>query len=258
MARSPSQGESRKSRLTQAKRLRAAGLALLLLAVSGVAQGPPVQREDAAVKQVESLLKQARKEIRDFREGGDKSDDPNHPAVKWAAALWEFRQQNAGTPAAARATSEAVHLLIHADRFAEATAKADSVAPEDAAWELLAGVLLEAASIQNDYSFFIHKAELLLRIWSEEKRRAPLRFNLGRAYWQQGELDKAKAAFRAVLEEAPGSPSAQQAEGALYEITQLGAGQPAPVFSVRARDGSAISLEDFRGKAVLLIFWATT
>jgi thiol-disulfide isomerase/thioredoxin len=41
------------------------------------------------------------------------------------------------------------------------------------------------------------------------------------------------------------------------EFLVTDAGKPAPAFSLKAFDGSAVSLESLRGKVVLLDFWAT-
>ena len=43
----------------------------------------------------------------------------------------------------------------------------------------------------------------------------------------------------------------------LYELLHLGPGNPAPQFSATAINGSRLSLADYRGKPVVLVFWAT-
>ena len=47
------------------------------------------------------------------------------------------------------------------------------------------------------------------------------------------------------------------AMSALQYLTRPGRGDVAPLFSLSALDGKSISIEDFRGKPVLLHFWAT-
>jgi cytochrome oxidase Cu insertion factor (SCO1/SenC/PrrC family) len=64
--------------------------------------------------------------------------------------------------------------------------------------------------------------------------------------------------LKAALQDAAGTPLAKDAETALYELDNLGYGQPAPAFASRARDGSQVALADFRGRVVLLVFWAST
>ena len=82
-----------------------------------------VAAQQSATGDVDTMLRQARDEIRDFEKAGGKKDDPNHPIAKWVNALWAFRETSPRTGETAKATSEAVHLLIHADRFQEAQAE---------------------------------------------------------------------------------------------------------------------------------------
>src|SRR5215831_19192020 len=71
--------------------------------------------QQAATSDVETMLSQARGEIRSFEKAGGKKDDPNHPVEKWGQALWKLHEESPRRPGAAKAASEAVHLLIHAD-----------------------------------------------------------------------------------------------------------------------------------------------
>ena len=57
---------------------------------------------------------------------------------------------------------------------------------------------------------------------------------------------------------APGSASAEEAGGLLYEIAHLSVGLPAPAFSAKARNGKTVDLAALHGRAVVLVFWATT
>src|SRR5437879_1757050 len=92
-----------------------------------VSRGPffAVAAQQSATSDVDTMLRQARDEIRDFEKAGGKKDDPSHPISKWVKALWALREKSPSTVDTATATSEAVHLLIHADRFQEAQARTD-------------------------------------------------------------------------------------------------------------------------------------
>jgi hypothetical protein len=106
------------------------------------------------------MLRQAREEIRNFEKADGKKDDPNHPAAKWPQALCVLRERFPRTPETAKATSEAVHLLIHADRFKEAYAQADQVASDEWAWEGLPQVLVEGASLPDGFHIFFPEAPI--------------------------------------------------------------------------------------------------
>ncbi len=150
-----------------------------------------------------------------------------------------------------------MHLLIHADRFADAQARADQLAPDDPAWEGLGQVLNEAASMQKDYAYFFKKLDAVIPKVTDRKVRAALELSLGRAWRAREDDTKARTAFEAAMADSPGSTFAKQAETELYELLHLGPGQPAPQFSEAAVNGTKISLSDYRGKPVVLVFWAT-
>src|SRR2546422_678670 len=80
--------------------------------------------QQPATSDVETLLGRAREEIRSFEKAGGRKDAPDHPVGKWVQTLWALYDQSPRSPGAAKAASEAVHLLIHADRFQEAYQRA--------------------------------------------------------------------------------------------------------------------------------------
>ena len=81
---------------------------------------------------------------------------------KWLQALWAFHERSPRSPETAKATSEALHLLIHADRFQEAYVRADQLAPDDPAWEGLARVLFEAALLHKNFAYFFRRLPAVL------------------------------------------------------------------------------------------------
>lgn len=237
------------------KALARHGPAFLLAAAAAWGQATAIEQPPA--NDVAAMLKQAREEIRNFEKTGGKNTDTNHPVGKWAETLWAFREKSAGTADAAKATSEAVHLLIHAGRFTDAYARADQVAPQDSAWEGLAQVLFEAASLQKDFTYFFRKLDTVLPAATDRKVRAALQLGLGRAWREKKEPEKARAAFQDAIESGRDSTSGKQAEAELYEVLHLSPGQPAPQFSVPAINGAPLSLADYRGKPLVLVFWGT-
>ena len=226
--------------------------------LAGAAMGQQPASPEEALRQVEDTLRQAQRGIQQFRESGGKPEDPNHPVLKWADALWQYRLRYPGTAAAAKGTTESIHLLVHAERFQQVRERADSLEAGDRAWETLAGVLLEAATLRKDFGPFIERMEALLLRGGDAQVRAALHYQLGRARWQQGEHEKAGVAFQAAQQDAPGSQWAKEAESSLYELTRLSPGQAAPTFSAQARDGKPVTQAGFRGRAVVLVFWSTT
>jgi tetratricopeptide (TPR) repeat protein len=225
-------------------------LALIASAALALAQQP-------SVAGVDDMLRQARQEISDFLKAGHKVSDPGHPAEKWAQELWKWRDKAPGTPDAAKATTEAVRLLVYADRFAEAQARVDRIPPDDPAWQTLARVVLASAVRQKDYTYFFAKLQSVLSETRDANTKAAVHLTLGRAWRQRGDEKKAVAAFRAAIDVAGGSPAGKEAETQLYELLHLAVGRPAPSFSATTTAGGPLSLADYRGKPVVLVFWGT-
>ena len=224
---------------------------ITLLATAFAPGQPPPPSE------VDIILRQARQEIQQFEKAGGKKNDPNHPVEKWVASLWAVREKSPGTPDAMKATSGAVALLINAGRFQEVQARVDRIASSDPAWRGLAGILFQAASIQKNFTYFFQKLQSVLPNVPDAATRAAIQLNLGRGWRAQNDDQKAQAAFEAAISAQRDSAPGKEAETELYDLLHLRPGQPAPRFTATAVNGSRISLADYRGKPVVLVFWAT-
>ena len=229
------------------------GFCLVLLAPAAMVS----TAQQASKPPVDEVLRQARQEISSFEKAGGKKSGPLHPVEKWAQELWTRRTESPVSADAAKATSEAVHLLIHADRFAEAQTRADQIPSDDGAWQGLSQVLFESASLQKNFTYFFAKLQSVLTTAQDPKIKAAIQLSLGRGWHEQHEEEKAKAAFRSAMGLAGNSPPGKQAETELYDLLHLGVGQPAPSFSATAVNGSRVSLPDYRGKPLVLVFWST-
>lgn len=233
-------------------------LALLLCCVAAAAQAPkPAAPVDPELERIKEQSKQAWQEAEQFNQAGHKDTDPNYPGRKWAATFWQYRQEHPGTAAAARATQEALHFLVHAGLFAEFEAKADALKPADAAWKELIGTLHEAAERKKDSSYFLNKAHWLYQQSPDKEVKVRARFMLAQAHWHKGETDQAKAGFQAVIAEFPGTPQAKRAANNLDEIAYLNPGQPAPLFAYKTTSGAPLALAELKGQVILLKFWAS-
>lgn len=131
----------------------------------------------AHAQSVADQVSKAHQEVSDFLKAGGKISDPAHPAEKWARELWKWRDTAPGTPDAAKATTEAIRLLVYADRFNDAESRVDGIHAK------LQGRLQDAAA----------------------------QVAIGRAYRRQHDEQKAEA-FRAAINLSPESPSGKEAE----------------------------------------------
>lgn len=230
---------------------------ILLLPLTARAQNTPQKSGDPELERVQAMIRQAKQESEQFLGSGGKASDANHQNLKWAATLWQYRGEHPSTPATDLATSEALRLLIRADHINEMQAKADTLKPDDAAWKQAINALMEAATNRGNYDYLISKAQALVQHATDPEIKLRARFTLGRAYWKKGDTEQAKAAFQAVITQRPNTSYAEAAEGNLMEMQNLNLGQPAPLFANRTINGEPISLADFKGKVVVLKFWAS-
>lgn len=241
-------------------RLFGSVLCLLLLApadLSLIAQTTQPKRHDREMDQLDAMVAEAKKEEESFSKAGGKSDDPNHPNLKWAATFWRYRLKHPGTPATTVATTQTFTLLSRTNNFSEMQAKADSLKLDDPAWEKVIHVLLFASIRAKEYSYFIAKAEALTQFAVDPTIKARARFDIADAYWKQGNIAQARANFQTVVAQYPKSSYAEDAEGNVREIDFLNIGQLAPPFERTTINGDRLSLAGLKGKVVVLKFWGT-
>jgi arsenite methyltransferase len=229
----------------------------LLLAITVAARQQSPQHADPELQQIEQSIRESWQEADRYVKAGGKEGDANYPGRKSAATLWQYRQQHPGTAASAQATAEALHFLVHAELVGELIGKADSLAPDDAAWKMVIGVLREAAEKKKDYDYLIAKSKFLLEKSPDREVKMRAQSALAQGLWKKGEIEAARTAFQKVVSEYPNTQLAREAEGNIHELDSLNLGQPAPLFAYRGGDGEPVSLADFRGKVVLLNFWAS-
>lgn len=206
-------------------------------------------------KWVHEMADRARDEIRAYRQL--KKPQTEHPGKKWGELFWEYYLSHGNTPATRAAASQSFWMFYEADLEPEVFARAERMEPEDPAWEEAIAPFYRAADYRKQLPLFIARAKLILEESSSKDIRAEVQYHLAMAYMNTKEKDLAQAAFEAVAKEAPGSDRAKKAERHLFELLHINVGQPAPGFRVAATDGKMISLDDYRGKVVLLNFWAS-
>ncbi len=100
----------------------------------------------------------------------------------------------------------------------------------------------------------------VLRVYEvarEESVRLAALSTLGQVYMKTAKPADAKSAFEQIIKLAPKSDFATKARGLIYVLENLQVGMTAPVFATKTIDGKSVSLNDLRGKTVLVNFWAT-
>jgi tetratricopeptide (TPR) repeat protein len=228
---------------------------MMLLAFSAV--WTVAQSDNTELQQIGEMTRRCREESVRFRDTGGQPGDPGDPALKWSAALWQYGKDHPRTAAGIQATSYALTWLRHADQDAEVLARARTLPSDFSAWGSVVDGLRQSSVKTGDYTTFFEITRRLLAQPKNKPHRASVHLALGRVYEDQNQPDRALAAFRAVLKEAPNSPQADDAELLLHEMKNLRVGQTIPDFEAVTIDGKRITPAALRGKVVLLNFWAT-
>ena len=230
---------------------------LLIAAVAAsatlVAQTPP----DPAVAEVRKTLEAARKELDSYKAAGGTAA-AEHPALRWEAALWGYRDRYPRTDAAALAAAEAVRVLVRAGLWSQAHARVDAIAVDDAAWIRLAPVVYEEGIARKDLPAAIDRLSRAAAATTNPAIKSAVLLVVGRAYRRHGDNAAAIRALAAARDASPGTQYAEQADGLIYEITHLSVGLPAPPVAGKSRTGGAVDLAALRGTPVVLVFWGTS
>src|SRR5262245_34769699 len=84
-----------------------ASIGLMLNLTTMTERGQNASAHDKEKDLVQEMTFQAKKADEQFSKTGGKPGDASDPKVKWAAALWQYREKHPASPATAAATLEA-------------------------------------------------------------------------------------------------------------------------------------------------------
>lgn len=178
---------------------------VLLFTVSARAQNAAPKPADREMERVQAMISKAKKEAEQFSRSGGQAVDANNPNLKWAETLWHYRRKHPGTPATTLATTEALRLLVRADRIREMQAKADTLKLSDPAWKQVINVLLGAAIRKKDYTYFISKS----------------RNSYSQLHRSGGQSQGPFSYRRGLLEKGRSRPGANRFSNCRYSISQV-------------------------------------
>src|SRR5687767_7909303 len=198
-----------------------AGIIAAVLSSRGIYAQPG---QTPAVEEVRKTLDAARKEIESYKKAGRAAGAADHPALKWDAALWAFRERYPQSEAAVLASAEAVRLLVRAELWDRAHARIASLDFDDPAWERVATPIYEEGIARQDLPYTIDTLSRAAAATTSPAIRSPILVVLGRAYRRFGDNAAATRSLEAAKSAAPETPHAEEADGLLYEIKYLSIG----------------------------------
>jgi hypothetical protein len=221
----------------------------------GVLSAAPAVDPDLA--KAGALCEEAVAELNRFREEGGRAGDPADPALKWAPVLWQFYLDHAGSPAGSQAASTCLSLWWLSNQDETALEKGEQLDPNDPAWLRGLSRFRWSAEKTGQQARFFRQTGKMLAAVKDPALRATVLFQRGQAQANLKRAGEAVADYRAAIREAPGSAVAAGAEAAIGRLTSTVPGVLAPSFEAVTLDGRKVSLDDYRGKVVLLNFWAS-
>lgn len=184
---------------------------------------------------------------------------------QYEEALKSFKRandmRNKKSPDCLLAIANAFQGLEAYKNVAESCDKVIELAPNDIGLQLqaynLKGVAFQSQAESKDQKK-LKDAEAIFRqgLAIDANLLPVLHFNLGYTLMQQGRDQEGIAEIKRYLELQPNGSDASQARK-LIENPRRAREIFAPEFSLTTSDGEYLTLEDLRGKVVLLDFWAT-
>ncbi|HYM00794.1 MAG TPA: hypothetical protein VEZ90_17695 [Blastocatellia bacterium] len=216
-----------------------------------------MKRVSAGWQEVHDMIAQARAGQSTFKSAGGKSGHENNPAEKWSKRLLDYGRQHPGASESKDAETVALALLLDAGLIADAATISAQVDSSGELWGKQVMNQLWAAEAANDNDYAVRNADALVDHSSQPELKAQIRLAEGDAFWRKGDTGRATSVFRGVMDEYPKTRFAEEARGNIYEIEKLNVGHPAPVLNAKFVDGHGANLTDYRGKPVLIVFWAS-
>ena len=230
-------------------------LCLALAPLTSCGQNVPQISKDS---DMEDRINKAWADVRDYgkqleNDVGTKAEDP-----KWqfAKEFFDYFLENPGTPTGKKAGQSAFMMWGNLGAVEEIERAIQHVTKESELWRPILNSIGNAYGKRDrgqEYVDLLHRLEDEL---TDPGSRSELMLRLARQLHSQKQPSKEKAYLEEVLALGAHPFDVQKAESELYELASLTVGQAAPDFKVETIDGKVISLSEFRGKYVLLEFWA--
>ncbi|MCH7592252.1 MAG: TlpA family protein disulfide reductase [Planctomycetes bacterium] len=129
--------------------------------------------------------------------------------------------------------------------------------PDDTGLDDLVPQAVEAALSLKQPDSWAGALDTLARTTTRKKTQIDGLTALGQLQLRAHKPAKAKSAFTRLVALDLEDEIRTLATGYLYEIDHLQIGMTAPDFTTKTLEGKTVSLKSFRGKAVLLNFWAS-
>ena len=206
--------------------------------------------------------KAAWKEVHGFHDSAGTMEEyygPANPQHRLAPEFFEFYRRNRPGKDATHALANALTMwgnLKGVSNLVQQEIRHISV--EEDVWQEIAGELPRTFHADG------REEEGLALLRDLAERVAPLRgrtallFELSELLMERGESTEAREGFDRIIEWNASERHVMSAQGCIHELDHLNPGQPAPLFTKDAVDGTPVDLAGFQGRVALLHFWGTS
>ena len=187
------------------------------------------------------------------------STAPANPQHRLAPEFFKFSEEPTGERDATHALSNALVMWSNLKGVSHRVQQEiRHISVEEDVWEEIASDLprIFYADDRDEEGLALLRdlAERVVPLGS----RTALLFELSTELIEKGESTEAREGFDRIIEWNASERHVIDARGYIHELDHLNPGQPAPLFTKDAVDGTPVDLAGLRGRITLLHFWGTS
>lgn len=189
-----------------------------------------------------------------IQDGGIADEVLGREIMQASMILWSLRDNFSGTVGADFASAESITML-ETWNDSLLLERAEQIRSSNPAYiDVVRSARRAEARLRGQKSAINLLQRYQLRT-DERDTHAAIQSEIVVAYIDSLDDRNAELAVRTMQQSYPGTAWAEWANRTLYEIENLLPGKPAPSFELSGRDGRTVSLDEFRGRFLLLEFY---
>ena len=190
--------------------------------------------------------------------GLGKTTRSESPEYKLAPQYFQMYLDLRPSKVAEKALETAFRMWGNVSGVTEESKKAiEQIGYSEDVWHIVAPELIRVYQWKGHHDEVWPLLEELEQKVIPKRSRSAILSLLAEHSWNMLEIARARDGFKQIIEWNASPEHVERAKGNLYELDYLTQGKVAPDFETRDIDGQPIRLSEFRGKIVVIDFWAT-
>lgn len=177
---------------------------------------------------------------------------------KYANMFYEYYETNPDADLAGDALLDAIIMWMNIKEYEKFEKALAGIDDESVIWNELVVILAHSNYYKNTYpeEFIDHLKNLRDKLTDPDSKTVAFS-NLASFYREQGDKESEMELYREIVQLDTDWFYKEFARKELYEYEHLQLGGPAPEFTIVSVGGDTLSLQDLKGKTVVLYFWIT-